>query len=208
MKDTLNVCVGSLGHSITRFPWTDSGAYAVWLAQTYYYVRHSTRLLAASAARFSHDERGTALHSRFSTHMGEEKRHELLCVHDLKHLGAPIEKHKELHATRMFYEPQYYKVEHLTPLALFGYILPLEAIGPYYGKDLIDPLMRAHGESCVSFMKLHAGEDVEHLNKALQLMSGLSLNERSVVEENMLQTTHAYLFLLEEIRRRDGTVSS
>ena len=32
-------------------PWTDEGFYREWLAQTYYYVCHSTRLLALAMAQ-------------------------------------------------------------------------------------------------------------------------------------------------------------
>ena len=49
-----------------RFPWEERAAYADWLAQTYYYVRHTTRLIASAAARFPIDERGNSLHHRFA----------------------------------------------------------------------------------------------------------------------------------------------
>jgi len=35
-------------------PWENQSFYAEWLAQTYFYVRHSTRLLCLAAARFGH----------------------------------------------------------------------------------------------------------------------------------------------------------
>jgi hypothetical protein len=201
MRSLLLECSDRLGQAIDEFPWSDRHAYADWLAQTYFYVRHSTRLLAAAAARFSLDERGMTLHWRFVAHMAEEKKHELLCVHDLKSIGASLEALPERSSTRMFYEPQYYKVEHRAPIALFGYILPLEAIGPWHGKRILERLIGAHGEKCTSFLKLHAAEDVEHLDKALQVLSDIGPVERRLVEENMWQTTHAYLGILHEIRR-------
>lgn len=202
MKALLEACNAQLGEAVDRFPWSDRRAYADWLAQTYYYVRHSTRLLAVAAGRFSHGERDTALHHRFAAHMNEEKKHELLCVHDLKVVGASLERLPEHGATRMFYEPQYYKIEHQAPIALFGYILPLEAIGPLHGKRIVPVLVRAHGEKSASFLKLHAAEDVDHLDKALALLDGVSSAEKILVEENMQQTTDGYVALLADITRR------
>jgi hypothetical protein len=208
MRSLLDKSVQQLGQAVDRFPWSDRRAYADWLAQTYYYVRHSTRLLAAAAARFAQDERGSALHSRFAAHMAEEKRHELLCIHDLKALGTSIEGLPEHHSTRMFYEPQYYKIEHQAPEVLFGYILPLEAIGPWHGKRLLAPLVAAHGEKSVAFLKLHAAEDVEHLEKAFQILNALTENERRLVGQNVEQTTHAYVAMLEDIRRHTDQPSA
>ncbi len=208
MKAALQECNAALGEAVDRFPWAERRAYADWLAQTYFYVRHSTRLLAAAAARFSHDARDTALHYRFATHMAEEKKHELLCVHDLSAIGETLDSLPERHSTRMFYEPQYYKIEHQAPIALFGYILPLEAIGPLHGMRVLDPIIRSHGEKAASFLKLHAAEDVEHLDKALLMLDGIGAAERRLVQENMRQTTYAYVAILHDIRRHFDTPDS
>ena len=58
MKATSTPCLRH-GCRWGLFPWTERAAYVGWLAQTYYYVRHSTRLLAAAAARFPHGGRAT-----------------------------------------------------------------------------------------------------------------------------------------------------
>jgi thiaminase len=202
MKSLLDDCVAQLTSASDRFPWDDRRAYADWTAQTYYYVRHSTRLLAAAAARFAYDERGNALHHRFAAHMAEEKKHELLCIHDLKQLGTSLETLREHHSTRAFYEPQYFKIEHGAPIALFGYILPLEAIGPACGRRIIERVVAAHGEKSASFLKLHSEEDVEHLDKALSMLEGLPPSERGLVEENLRQTTYGYVAMLQDIRRQ------
>lgn len=95
--------------------------------------------------------------------MAEEKKHELLALHDIQVLGETLESLPEHPSTRMFYEPQYFKIEHQSPLALFGYILPLEAIGPAQGPQIAESVTAVYGPKCASFVKLHAGEDVEHL---------------------------------------------
>jgi Iron-containing redox enzyme len=190
MKATLDAAVSAMDARGRLFPWTDRAAYAGWLAQTYYYVRHSTRLLAAAAARFPHDRAGDTLHHRFGVHIGEEKRHELLCVRDIHA------------ATRMFYEPQYYKVEHQTPSVLLGYILPLEVIAPLSGARIVEQVTAAFGPRCANFLKVHAQEDVAHVDRALGLVEALPGRERDLIEENMKQTALAYVAMLDAIAQQ------
>ncbi len=199
MKVILDSCVDHLGDAIARFPWEDRPAYGDWLAQTYYYVRHSTRLLAAAAARFAFDPGGDALHHRFAAHMGEEKKHEQLAVHDIKRIGLALEDLPEHASTRMFYEPQYYKIEHESPLCLFGYILLLESIGPKSGKRTIERVTDAYGGKCASFLMLHTEEDVAHVHKAIEMVSSVPSRERRFIEQNIEQTAHAYRTMLLEI---------
>lgn len=202
MKATLDACVSEMIAASQLVPWTERAAYAGWLAQTYYYVRHSTRLLAAAAARFPLDRQGDVLHVRFGAHIGEEKRHELLCLRDLQALGQSIDEHPEQVTTRLFYEPQYYKVEHQAPSVLLGYILPLEVIAPLSGAQVIDQLIRAFGNKCANFLKVHAAEDVEHVDRALALLDALPPLERDLIELNMKQTAHSYVAMLGAITRR------
>jgi len=201
MRATLDACLAQLDGAVLSFPWRNRAAYADWLAQTYFHVRHSTRLLAASAARFPHDDAGNALHQRFSAHIGEEKSHELLAAHDIKALGLKLEDFPERYATRMFYEPQYYKIEHQDPCALFGYILQLEGITVSRGKWVLAHLDEAYGRSAGTFMRVHAEEDVDHLDRAIASLTGASERQRAFIEDNLCQSTAAYVALLSEMHR-------
>jgi len=202
MKATFDKSVADLSRVIDRFPWTERAAYAEWLAQTFYYVRHSTRLLAAAAARFSFDAAGSSLHHRFAAHMAEEKKHELLAIHDLKQLDLSIDSFPERDSTRMFYEPQYYKIEHQDPIVLFGYILPLEALGPTCGARIIDQVTGVFGQKCASFVRVHAEDDISHLEKAFASLDGISEVHRRLVEQNMRQSTYSYLQMLSDMTSR------
>jgi hypothetical protein len=205
MKILLDECVEELKLVGESFPWTDRQAYADWLAQTYYYVRHSTRLLASAAARFAYDEWGNALHHRFAAHMAEEKKHELLALHDMAAIGASIDRFPEHHATRMFYEPQYFKIEHQGPAVLLGYILVLEAMGPAHGRRVADAVNQAFGPKCGAFLDVHTKDDVEHLDKALGVLQRVPEPLARLVEQNLRQTTFAYIEVLSDIRRNlDG----
>ncbi|HWU44947.1 MAG TPA: hypothetical protein VN132_15950, partial [Bdellovibrio sp.] len=49
-----------------HYPWEDKNFYCAWLAQTTYYVRHSTRLLALGGALAPLQQQ--ELHNRFLKH--------------------------------------------------------------------------------------------------------------------------------------------
>src|SRR5581483_4051800 len=128
MKSVVDDCLLQLGRALEIYPWHDKIAYGDWLAQTYWYVRHSTRLLATASGRMPLDAVGDAMHLRYAKHIGEEQKHEKLCIHDLSALGLSLEALPQRTSTKMFWEPQYYKVEHEHPSVLMGYILALEAL--------------------------------------------------------------------------------
>lgn len=205
MRSLLATCTTEVDTALQRFPWHERRAYGDWLAQTYYYVRHSTRLLASAAARFAQDERGQALHQRFGKHIGEEDRHELLALHDLEALNLRIDQFEERDATRMFYEPQYYKVEHQDPLALFGYILLLEAAAASSGNWILartDPL---YGRAAGTFLRVHAEDDVQHLERAFAALEGISSEQERIVTLNLRQSASAYLGILDVLSRSYST---
>jgi pyrroloquinoline quinone (PQQ) biosynthesis protein C len=206
MKKLLSQSVQMMGEATAAFPWRDPAAYSDWLAQTYFYVRHSTRLLAVAAGRFGHDPRGDALHHRFGHHMGEENRHELLALNDLKHMKTgTIERFTELPSTRSFYEVQYAKIVMQDPNALFGYILPLEIASAKFGRAACDAAKEAFGAACVSFLKVHVEEDPDHVDKALQAVEGLGGREEALIAASIEQTAFGYCAMLEQIVERART---
>lgn len=199
MKHSVETVSREVARALQRFPWENKRAYGQWLAQTYFYVRHSTRLLAAAAARFSLDNRGNAFHVRFGAHIGEEKSHEKLALYDLKQLGSSIDAFSELSSTRMFYETQYYKINYVDPFALYGYILMLEATGPLCGSQLVERVTRAHGPKSATFLKLHVEEDVDHAQRALEMVGELDPATHDIVQQNLHQSAKAYCLMLSEI---------
>jgi len=199
MKSALESCVARLGEGLRAFPWRDRRVYGDWLAQTYWYVRHSTRLLAAAAARFLQDDAGNALHVRFAAHMAEEKRHERLAEHDLKALGLGLDAFAERASTRAFYECQYYKIEHVNPVALFGYILALEAMSAAHGPWAYEQASTAHGASAATFLALHAHDDADHVQKAIAMVERIDARGRADIEKNLEQSTFGYLTMLGEM---------
>lgn len=182
--------------AIRGFPWGDAEAYAQLLAQTSYYVGHTTRLLAVSASRM-----GIArekLHHRFLRHAAEERSHHLLAQNDLAALGFALDQLPLLPTTAALYESQYYRVEHIAPTMIFGYILALEGLSVVHGPFIHQAARGAHGERACSFLKLHSEEDPDHLDKAFEAISELSELEHRLIEENFRFTCALYRSLLAE----------
>lgn len=202
MKKALHECVAEISDAVEAFAWTDRRAYSDWLAQTYHYVRHSTRLLAAAAGRFPLTEAGDALHQRFVAHMQEERRHELLALHDLNALGSSLSDFPERPATRAFYEPQYYKIERQEPLALFGYILFLEVLSAERGPFIHREVQSTFGHTAATFLKLHTEDDPDHVHKAFKALEGATGEAQMLIEQNARQSAWCYRALLEDISRR------
>lgn len=164
-------------------PWDDKEYYKEFLAQIYYFVRKSTRMLAAAAAVTD----STPYYDRLVEHIGEENKHELLALGDLKKLGGKIEDHPELGITRALWEPQFYKIQR-TPTSLLGYILALEIVAVRVYPELMKDLETRYGKPAINFVRVHGEEDPAHVDKAIDQVRHLSEGEQKAVIENFEQT--------------------
>ncbi len=180
------------------FPWENKEAYAWWLAQTYHMVHHSTRLVALSAAHVPLER--AELHTRFIDHAHEERNHQLLCVADLKALGAPSpDQFQCLAATAAIHQIQYYWIQHRGPTTLFGYILVLECMAKEFGPELTRRIVAAFGKEAARFLKVHAEDDVEHTEKAFAQLAQLPAAEQALIQENLAISAELYRLMLKEI---------
>lgn len=183
--------------SLEIYPWEEKEFVCDFLAQTFYYVSHSEKLLALAIARLN----DSGLAKRFKEHLSEEHNHELLAVNDLKRLKSNLANHKECPQTRTFYECQYYKIEHQNPLALMGYILFLEELAAKEGSYIHDLIKKKHGVSS-TFLKVHGEEDLDHVAKARELIFDLPLEVQSIINVNFEQSRKNYYAMLDSICER------
>lgn len=196
MRDIFKAEIETVREVMLRLPWEDAHFYASYLTQTYYFVRHSTRLLAMASAYAKFDQ--DALHRRFGSHIAEEKGHDLIALADLKKLGF-LELEEELPATRNLYEGQYYKIQKLDSAALLGYILALEGVASSVCPLFIERIYQAYGKQCALFLKLHVEEDPDHVDKAFEQVEALPATLRQLVEENLVQSFRNYVSFLKNI---------
>lgn len=189
-------------HLFDVFPWKNPEAYANWLAQTYYYVCYSTRLLASAAARFTIAE--NKLHLRCLEHTKEERSHEVLAIQDLKHLGYTLDKLPELAFTKALYQTQFYLIEHTDPVSLFGYILYLEGLSTRAGRKAQSETAKAHGPKASNFLRVHANEDDDHLAKAFEQLEKFDARQLHAVQESIGLSGNLYARVLMEIASKAG----
>lgn len=175
----------------------DEDFYAHWLAQTYYFVRHSTPLLGFALPHLK-DEK---LRHIFEHHLGEESRHDLLALKDLEKLGRTPAAIGESLWTKSFYQCQYYRIQFEGGSALLGYILFLEALAVTIGKEVYEEVNTIH-KGATLFLKVHAEEDVSHVARAVALIETLSPAEQEVIVDNFRASEALYLAILEAGPRR------
>lgn len=196
MLRELQIHLNELDDAVRATPWREKSVYGAFLAQTYYYVSHSTRLLALAASRFKFTEE--KIHRRFVRHATEEMSHETLALRDLKNLGLSLDHYREFPSTRAFYQTQYYMIEHVSPWSFWGYILMLEGLASTKGAWLFNEIKRHHGDGAASFVKVHAAEDVGHMAEAEQALRSLPDQERPLVVEQIANSCFFYGAMLQQ----------
>lgn len=184
---------------IKNFPWVNKHAFGDYLAQTYYYVHHSERLLAVAAGLMQEPDR--KMQRRFFGHLGEENAHDLMAKKDLENLGFTLEDFPERVETKIFWETQYYKIEHQDPAALMGYILLLEDVASEVCLWMYQEISKYHGKKCGTFLRVHGEEDPGHVDAAVKVIQSLDEARQKIIYSNLHQSQVAYIGMMEAIKK-------
>lgn len=174
----------------------DKNLYADWLAQTYYFVCHSTALLGYALPHL----KNPALRHHFEHHMAEENKHELLAIKDLQRLGMDIKDYPEHASTQAFYHSQYYRIQFEGGTSLLGYILFLEGMAVDWGKNIYHQVKDVHSGSTL-FIKVHADEDPHHLDGAIKTILALSLPEQEAIMRNFHYSAEIYQQIIQSLKK-------
>jgi hypothetical protein len=188
---------------ILSYPWEDKACYGMWLAQTYYMVAHSTRLVALAGACCPLERND--LHARFVDHAKEERGHEKVAIADIKSLGFSLEDFPKVYASQAMYQVQYYWIQHVNPASFFGYTYSLEMLAVKFGVQVFEKVLKAHGEKSVKFLKLHSEDDVDHMDTANKLISKLTPEEMKYAMDNLVLSAQLYRQMLIEGQKISST---
>lgn len=194
--------VDALGAKFLKFPWDNASAYADWLAQTYYFVRHTTTLMCLSAAGFGADRREK--HYGLLGHLKDELGHDLLLLNDLKHLDRDISEFSELPETALFWQNQFYILQHHGPASHLGYSLCLEGVAARYCSTVYRQLIKHYGEKGAEFVNVHANVDVDHYAHGAAELVHLNEKEIASVQRNLEQSALLYGLMLEKVAARNA----
>lgn len=198
LKKSVEKSVNEMTESVLQVPIEDAEVYGNWLAQTYYFVCHSTRLLALTSSRFPLDQND--YHYRYAEHIKEERGHEILALNDLKKMKLKIENFPELTETKAFYQTQYYQIEHVSPMAFWGYVFCLEVFAISGGVNLYQRVCEAHGKSAGIFLNVHVNEDEGHVDEAYEILKDLKDQDLKVIEENLKLSCDLYAGIYKRIK--------
>lgn len=172
-----------LSRMAERFPWENEDAYVSWLAQSYEYVRYSTRILALAAGHFPLEN--TQYSTRFIQHAAEEKGHDRLLVNDAKALGRTLSEIPVLPEAEAFHKSLYFWIYQGQPSAIFGWVLCLECFAVANVGKIFQRAEKAFGKKAASFLKVHSDEDPDHVEKAFATVEKLSEQELNTVAHAM-----------------------
>lgn len=194
--------VDLIGDALMKYPWERESAYANWLAQTYHFVRHTTTMIAMSAARFGVHDRPS--HYQMIHHLSEERGHDLLLVKDLENLGWKIDQFPPLAETRLFYQNQYYMINHETPASHAGYSLMLEGLAAVVAPNIYPKLSRLYGKDTCEFLHTHLTVDQAHYGDGTKELAQLSAGQVESVLRNLEESALLYTLILERAARESA----
>ena len=151
--------------------------------------------LAQARATAEHDPVSAALASYFEKHIPEERGHDEWLLQDMEFLGqdrSAVLARPPSPTVAGLIGAQYYWVFHYHPVALMGFLAPLEGHPPT--TELIEDLIARTGHSPQAFrtLLLHAELDPEHGDEINRLLDDLSLTpeQSSVLGLSAMHTVH------------------
>jgi pyrroloquinoline quinone (PQQ) biosynthesis protein C len=197
VKHELVRTVQEVGEEFRNLNWDSKKVYLNWLAQTYYYVQHTTCFIALMAARWGPKNREKQYQAL--NFLNGEAGHDLLLIDDLKFFKANISEFEEFLETQLFYQNQYYLVEHETPAAQLGYAFFLEGIASTQARHAYDKVKHTYGPEAGTFLKVHAEEDPEHFQMGLKMLEGFGNDDLLVIEKSLRQSALLYSQMLKKM---------
>ncbi len=198
-QQTYNETMKETRQALEEFPWENLNCYVGWVAQSYYFVRHSTRLLALAAGSASLES--DHFHQRFIEHLREELGHEKLLLQDLSSLKQNIQDWPEILETTLFYEQQYFLVQKYGPKALMGWITFLDGMASDFGPRAVERTQNL-SKASTRFLRLHSEEDLDHIQSAFSLIDQCELGEDPIFLYNFKSSQQYYLEMLKKITQQ------
>jgi uncharacterized ferritin-like protein (DUF455 family) len=196
LKTKFHLELENIKNEFDKINWADPNKYAEFLAQTYFYARYTTRILALAGVRVPLEER--KLHARLLTHAGEERGHDKMILNDLKALGRDIGEFESKPFTSACFQTQYYLIEHVNPMALYGFILLLEGVSLACGPELYEKVT-ANFKNATTYLKVHIEEDEDHVAQNLKAIETMNPHLLKAIHENLVQTSGFYIGMLRDV---------
>lgn len=190
--------VNTISERANKFSWEDKNKYIEWLTQSFFYVSWTTRQLALASA-YTKPGVDDVYHWRFIEEAKEEKKHELLALHDLKTFGFEPSQFQEYPHTSFFYQTLTYMIEHEHPMAIVGYSLTLEGFAALKSEEIYERVLKSHGEVASTFLRVHCELDKDHFANALPYLENCPEALLPVISKSIEQCKAIYIGILDDI---------
>lgn len=190
LRDEFYNCTNETVKLVLAAPWYNQNFYVSWLAQQYYLVQHSTRLLSAFSITIPLAE--YAAYKNVLQHLNEESGHDEWLISDMKALGASPKDFKPLPSISGIVKSQYYQIEHDLPISFTGYSQFLEVLAVRVASDVADIVQSSLGDGCVTFLRGHYEADQDHIVNGFERMEGASDIAKEKIIENLSMVADLY----------------
>jgi hypothetical protein len=180
-----------------NFPWSSRASYAGWLAQTYFYTRHASRVSAHAATRTPVTR--PELHDHFVRTINEEKDHPPMVLTDLRELGFTIDDFQEHPLTSAIYQTLHYQIDTVGPLALIGYFFVIEGAAAKFGREVLDEVRKSYGGRGISFLEEHVIADAVHFPAAQKFVASMPGDELATVARTATLAASLYSHMIREL---------
>jgi len=184
--------------------------YAHYLTNVYHYACHSARVIGAAGARCT---RSHPMLARYLlAHATEEMGHEDWARQDLRELGvdaAALDASRPVPACTAMIAFEYYVSMHANPVALFGWMFTLEALGDDLAHAAASQLAHVIGKGArgIGFLEGHGHADHTHIREITDHLQQhlTSPKDRRDVSDAARLSADLYVAMLEQIGREQGT---
>jgi pyrroloquinoline quinone (PQQ) biosynthesis protein C len=153
----------------------DPAVYIAYLTNVFHYAQHSATVIAMAGARAV--QRHPELARYLLHHADEELGHEQWALDDLAVLGVPaqtVRASRPVPACAAMIGYEYYVAGHANPVALFGWLYTLEAMGDDLGSRIaqaIGPQLDGAEGRGVKFLSGHGVADHDHTADLTRMIS-------------------------------------
>jgi len=202
--EQLNVTNDTLLGVMRSYPWESREAYGAWMAQHYWTVEATMRMLELAAGHSRTEEE----HAHWFGHLRGEINHHKLFLHDAKRVGVDILKTEPLPlVTAMVFSVQggiMLRGSHW----LLGQALVLEGMAVNFGAELADRL-KVHGKS--AFLETHVEDDLGddgHYEAGIRYMLALPPEKQDEAAQAIKVTGYLYAGLIGDLKSGSGSTSA
>lgn len=189
----------------------DKKLYSLWLCQVAHLTKHTSAHQALVGTRF--DEISHVYMKFCFEHALEEVGHELMALHDLKKIGAPVEKIQDLpsplSATEQLTAYLYYVSQHGHPLSRLGFSYWAEKCYPFLQSLTSDAQKSMNlADHQMTFFVSHSRIDEKHAADVERIIQQVCKTEKDfhAVEEGMITSLQLAAQIFEQIHELSNSL--